>query len=548
MSDRLTPPPLPPQRVGHPLAPPLSQTLRGLYLKRFLRGRSARQGQDKPPKSIGARLGYALFFYGLIGFMTVVFLGQPVFALSLYIHSTTLMFLSLFVGASAGELLFSKDEPDILLHRPVPARTLLWAKISVLVQIALWLAGALNLVPFLVGLGASNGNWLYPLIHAVSIAMEALFCAGSVVLMYQLCLRWFGKERLDGIMTTAQVVLAMLTVIGSQLAPRLLSRSGWGVVVRQDAWWMPLLPPAWFAGFDDAFAGSGSQVSWMLAAIATAFTALVCFLAFIKLAGTYEQGLQTLNESPTKVKPRRARRWISTLVALPPLRWWLKDSVTRASFLLAGAYLARDRDVKLRVFPALTPVFIMPIVLWSQNGSVWSNGFAIAFGSVYLGMVPMEGLGLLRHSQQWQAADIFRAAPLPGPEPLCRGARRATLCFLTAPTVAIYLVLVLFLTRDPNVLILLLPGLLALPVFAMIPCLKGQAVPLSLPPEEAKAATRGIRVIGVMVLAVAIPNLALWAQSMGWLWAFLLIEGSLLGIAYCVMRRSSQSAVWPSME
>ena len=124
-----------------------------------------------------------------------------------------------------------------MLHRPVPPRALLWAKISVIVQISLWLAGALNFVPLLVGLGGSNGGLLYPLVHAGSVAIEALFCAGSLVLIYQLCLRWFGKERLDGIMTTAQVLLSALTIIGSQLAPRLIARSGWNVIVRQDAWW-----------------------------------------------------------------------------------------------------------------------------------------------------------------------------------------------------------------------------------------------------------------------------------------------------------------------
>ncbi|MBI1840285.1 MAG: hypothetical protein HYR88_05465 [Verrucomicrobia bacterium] len=549
MSDAVLPPPLPPSLRVSAVAPSISGTLRQLYLKLFLRGRSSRGVQKGgAPKSVRARLGYALFFYVILGLLCVGFMGQPVFALSLYIHSTTLMFLAMFVASSAGEVLFNKEEADILMHRPVPSRALLWAKISVLLQVALWLAGALNLGALMVGIGASDGGWSYPLAHAASTVLEALFCAGSVVLMYQLCLRWLGRERLDGLMTTAQVLLAMATVLGSQLAPRLIGRMGKSVFIREDTWWMPFLPPAWFAGLDDALSGGGAARSWALGGLGVALTGLVSFLAFGKLAATYEQGLQTLNERANAVKPRGARRWLSALVSSAPLRWWLKDSVARASFLLAGAYLARDRDVKLRIFPALAPVFVMPVILWNQDSSTWAQGFGIAFGGVYLGMAPMEGLNLLRYSQQWQAADIFRAAPLPGPGPLCHGARRAVLCLITLPAVLIYALLALALSREPSILILILPGMLALPVFAMIPCLRGQAVPLSLPPEEAHSAGRGVRAIAVMAFSAAIPSLALWARSAGRLGWFLAIEALLMGTAYFAMRRSIRGAAWPSIE
>src|SRR5258706_4762606 len=114
----------------------------------------------------------------------------------------TLVFLGMFVASSAGEVLFNKEESDILLHRPVTPKALLWAKIGVLVQISLWLAGAFNFAGFFVGAAISERGWLFPVAHALSTTLEALLCTGSVVLTYQLCLRWFGRERLEGLMTT----------------------------------------------------------------------------------------------------------------------------------------------------------------------------------------------------------------------------------------------------------------------------------------------------------------------------------------------------------
>ena len=76
--------------------------------------------------------------------------------------------------------------------------------VAVLVEVSLWLAGAFNLVGLFVGIGATDGGWFFLVAHAVSTGLEAMFCTGCVVLTYQLCLRWFGHERLDNLMTAVQ--------------------------------------------------------------------------------------------------------------------------------------------------------------------------------------------------------------------------------------------------------------------------------------------------------------------------------------------------------
>src|SRR6185369_6045610 len=198
-----------------------------LFLTVFLRGRSSRGlRKETAPGSIGRKLALTLLFYGLFGLFALFFKGQPVFALSVYLHAMTFVFLGMFVAASAGEVLFNQEEADILMHRPVTPRALLWAKISVLVQVSLWLAGAFNLVGLFTGVKSPDGGWLFPIVHAISTALEALFCTACVVLTYQLCLRWFGREKLEGLMTTVQVLVAIITVLGGQIVPQLIGRFG----------------------------------------------------------------------------------------------------------------------------------------------------------------------------------------------------------------------------------------------------------------------------------------------------------------------------------
>src|ERR1043165_3071663 len=109
----ITPPPLPAPKAA--LSP--EQTLRRLFLTLFLRGRSARGlRKQSAPKPCGSKLMLTLLMYAFVGLVALPFLNQPVFALSVYLHAMTLVFLGMFVAASAGEVLFNKEEADILMQ------------------------------------------------------------------------------------------------------------------------------------------------------------------------------------------------------------------------------------------------------------------------------------------------------------------------------------------------------------------------------------------------------------------------------------------------
>ncbi|HEV2693633.1 MAG TPA: hypothetical protein VG347_12140 [Verrucomicrobiae bacterium] len=531
-------------------APSPEKVLRRLFLTLFLRGRGAR-GLNKQgvPKTVASKLGLTLFFYALFGCMALVFRNQPVFVLAVYLHAMTFIFLGMFIASSAGEILFNTEEADILLHRPISPQAMLWAKIRVLVEVSLWLAAAFNFVGLFVGFHSSG--WRFPVIHLLSGALEALFCTGCVVLVYQLCLRWFGRERLEGVMTMSQVLISIAAVLCGQILPRMVFRIDHVLNVSESSWWICLLPPAWFAGFDDAFAGSSLPASWLLAATALLVTGLILWLAFGKLAGDYEAGLQTMNETVSRVKKAGHRRWLDRLVNVPPLSWWLRDPVARAAFLLTAAYLVRDRDVKLRVYPGIAPMLVIPFIFLFQNhGHAGSGGvgFGIPFTGVYIGLVPLMGLQLLQFSQQWQAADIFRSAPMPGPARLVHGARRAILFFLTLPMIVLMGLIVWGLRGDASLLLLFIPGLVALPVFALVPSLGGKGVPLSQPVDAAKSAGRSLNMIVVMFVSFGLAGLASASWSGGWYWQFVAGELVVATVFYFGMRRLVAAVNWPSAE
>ncbi len=529
-----------------------ARTLRRLFLTLFLRGRSSRGlRKNSAPGSVASKLKLVLLLYALIGAIAFVYWRQPIFVLSAGLHAMTFLFVGLSIASSAGEVLFNQQESDILLHRPITPQALLWAKIAVLVQVSLWLAGVFNLSGLIVGTMSAVGGWWYLPAHGVSTILETLFCTGSIVLIYQLCLRWLGRERFEGIVTSVQVAATLAFVLAGQILPRLLIRLS-EVHFNSSTWALLLLPPAWFAGFDDALAGTHAAGSWVLAVVGIGATAAVLWGAFGKLADEYAAGLQRLSESTGAAGGRSSKgRWTDRLVRVPPLSWWLRDPVERAVFTLSFAYLLRDRDVKLRVYPSIAPILVLPLLVF-LNGSGRQPfdvaGIYTAFAGLFFGQAPMMTLMILQYSQQWQAADLYRLVPVAGPVPFCQGARKAVQVFLLLPLLLSALVIGWHDREHLERLALLLPGLIAFPVYSLLPCVDGKAVPLALPTEEARSVGRGLSLVGTMIISMILAFVAFFAWRGGWFRYFLAAETLVAIIFYVMFRRESHGVRWPSLE
>jgi hypothetical protein len=526
-----------------------------LFLKLFLRGRP-RSKTDAAGSGVVLRMSGLLLLYVLLGVVAVSTWRLGVFERSTTLHAFTLMMVGIMMAGSSGTLLFNVEEADILLHRPVTPRALLTAKVWVMVVMGVTLAVALNLVGFIVGVVGPGGTWLFVPAHLLALVLQVVFAASLVTLAYGLCLRWFGRERLDNFITAAQVVVAVGAMIGGQLVPRALAKMD-GAAVAEAMQWMMVLPPAWFGALAAVLAGAPtSGVTIALACWGVVATALVAWLALHRLSTAYGEGMMALNEAgPSAVKTGgRHGRWISRLLGVPLIRRWLADPVERAAFTLTAAGLLRARDVKLRIYPQLAQLCAYPLVfLVASPGRAHAGGegagFGVAFAGAMASTMIFNTLEMLRFSDHWRGAEIFRLAPLVSPAPLFHGARKAVLLLLCGPVMAVLTLVLLLWKGWSGGALLLLPGFIAMPLFAMLPGLWHTLVPFSEPPEQAKNMSAGcLRMLVVLVAALLIAAAAWWSDSRGWLGILLIIEAGVVAVVTGALRLAIDGRPWQADE
>lgn len=530
--------------------PSPASVLRRLFWTLLFRGRAAQQaGAQKTRRQMG--LGLTLFIYAMVGLMPALFSQHTdVFVFACTLHGFTLMFASLSLASSAGTMLFMKEEAEILLHRPVTPQQMLRAKCAVLAGFAFVLALALNLAGLVAGLWCKGGTWRFIPAHLFSTALLMLFSAASIVLVYNACLKWFGRERLDNLLTTLQSLLTVVMIFGGQIMPRLLHLEAFKNFNHLEGW-MLALPPVWFGALDALVSGTTLNASmlWLPAGLAVAVTALTSWLALEKLGSAYGQGLMNLNESAGTTKESTKPRgvWLAAIVQLPPLRWWLRDPVERESFKLTTAYLFRDREIKLRLYPSIAPLLILPLVMLFSGvkGGAETAMMMQGFATCFLGMVSLQALMFLGCSEHWRAAAFFYVAPLRHWTPLFHGSRKAVLCWLSFPVLILQTALLCGLQRSWTPLMLSLPALMFLPTFSLLTGLVGQWLPLSKPSEDVKNTAAGCLMMGgSMAAAGIIGGLSSWMWHIGHFGIFLAVEALVMVGATVLMKYLMRDTPW----
>ena len=425
--------------------------------------------------------------------------GADPFTFALLAQLLTWTMCGLSLTAEAGDGLLSPAEPDVIGHRPVSAAVHLAAKVAVLFAFSCSLALAQNVLPtFAIFFRVSA--WA-ALVHVVMVVLAIGLITVVVTLVYGLAARLVPRERFDDVASWSQIALALVFVSLALVTPRSTMRGT--IHIDPSTWFLQILPPAWFAGLEALLAVGMPHVGHLAAAGAVALGSIV-------LLGR-SQVLERISDALAAVQGERGGRRVRPLPTglRWPLRGWMRDPVERASFQLATAYLRRDRDVRLRLRPSLVVFAMLPLaglVLEENRGA-----HLVPLASVcLLGMVPGVAIEALRISSHPIASELFAIAPLAGTGPVFHGVRKAAIWYVL-PALAFAILLTLLIV--PGGLRLAIPGILALPVFSLIPGVFGVYVPLVLPKARGQQAIANAVLLASSTIMLSILVQATLAAS-----------------------------------
>lgn len=492
-------------------------------------------------------LYFLLVMYAVMGLMfgLLAFIHPDAFTFSLVVGSATFMMTGMTLVAESSTLLFDPRDHDILGHRPIHPRTLLAARSLSLVALSLVLGLALNLVPMVTGLFTRDARPWFPLAHLVTLVIMSVFTAGTVVFAYAVLARLVSRRTFDTIASWTQVAISVVLIVSYQIVPRLMDQlQGFRVEAAHPV--LMFLPPTWFASLSMVMMGTVSGLRmWTMAMMALLFTIGLAWAANRYLAAGFVRQVAALGETPApeatpEVRARRAARAGEAPRTGAPtgalMGTMLPDPVERGAFRLARAYLARDRDMRMRIYPSLAMIVVFPVIaiLDPQRNSRLGAIMAVFMA----GTLPASAMMTFKMSPHYQAAELFRYAPIRGTAALFHGVRKAMILFLAVPGVLLSGTILWFGLPDRHVLLLAVPALMAIPTLSLIDGLAGDYLPLSMAPTGGRqgAINIGIMLASFVTLAV-LAGLAAWAQATGWLWQMAAVELAALLVLHPLLLR-----------
>lgn len=383
-----------------------------------------------------------LFVYLLMGaFMgAFVFIPFPIY-LKMNINMAMLIFMIMTTMISDfSTVLLDIEDKNILLPRPVDAKTLNMAK---LIHILRYL---LSITLAIAGGTLVCGVIRYGLIFLIIMLFELVLICGFVIfftsIFYYAILSFFNGEKLKDIINYFQIALTISMTLIYQLIARIFNFTSMKVEAQTHIWDY-FLPTAWFAApFSMLIEHTWNRhyLILMLMGIIIPICTMIVYVKFV--TPHFEQNLQKLNNSENAAKGNKKnalQRVISNLIC--------KTRTEKAFFRFVYQMLGNERKLKLRIYPNIAFAVIFPFIFFMNmmgtNHSIQDAFAELAKGRSYFYIYYTVGMlstlfPMVSLSENYQGAWIYRAMPIEKPAPILKGALKALLYKYIIP---VYLVI-----------------------------------------------------------------------------------------------------------
>ena len=189
---------------------------------------------------------------------------------------------------------------------------------------------------------------------SITIVVVCLHLAGVI---YYLLLKVFSGERLKDILSGFQVFMAIAVILSYQIVPKIINMADFSDKELVFSPFYFILPPTWFAAIIAILFGTIKVwYLYVLAGITVPAVILLEVLYKKKVMPEFEGELDKLTET---AKENKSLSPFSKLMC----KLLSKDEQENAFMKLVLIQISRNRDMKLKLYPQLANVFILPIIM-----------------------------------------------------------------------------------------------------------------------------------------------------------------------------------------
>lgn len=395
--------------------------------------------------------------YGITGVFIALFMfiRFPIYIKMSIIFGMIIFMIMATMVSDFSSVLLNLDDKNILLSRPVEAKTLNAAKITH-ICIYLFTLTAVMAGPSIITFGMNYG-----VAEAVVFLIQLFFIGGFVIfftaILYFLVLLFFDGEKLKDIINYFQIFLSIVMIISYQLIGRMFDISKLNIVIRP-SWWHYLIPSMWFAAPYSYFFENHHQSYYLGLSVMGVLIPVLALIIYIKYVTKYfEKYLQKLNNNSGR-KARQIERKESFQRKLSDLV--CRNKIESTFYRFSRNMIANERKLKLKIYPSIAYGVIFPFIflfgMFREYHSISGIIKEISSGKYYLSIYAsiamlVPSILIISRSEDYNGAWIYKALPIETPSHIFKGAIKAFMLRCIIP-VELFVSLLFLVLCGPKIL------------------------------------------------------------------------------------------------
>ncbi len=396
------------------------------------------RNKSTTPKNMIFKQMIGYVFMGLIISMFISVMPD-VYTYFYLLHILIMVLVAMMIVSEFSSIIFDTSENAIIQPLPVTGNTIGFARNTHVFLHLFLLFFSFSLVPIIVTI--IKFGLVSAVLFLLTLFPNLLFTLFLSNLLYLGIMRIATGERLKNLVMYFQVFIAILFMGGYQLG---ISSAGESLIENlqiQTNVWSFLIPPAFYAGFIDAFINLNFDLQHVLFIVESVVIPLAAMYYTVKyITLIFSQKLQELEQGDRADKKKSEKNkqslWYRFMETL-----WCYNRTEKATFRMMWKMVGRERAFKQTLLPTIGYLFIIILLplFRSENGlpGITESG-NYSMGLYFVAMIAVTIPSALMIGEYKSQVWIYKSMPVVSPADFFKGFIKAAFVRFFLP---IYLVL-----------------------------------------------------------------------------------------------------------